>query len=187
MHGLTLPTERDTGTKMKRFIAAALMSLFLLIPISGYASSPYSPESLIRWAGCTAQIVTSDQRSVMSSMYNPYSHTVYIGTAEQYGVTRDFRVAIIFHEVQHCLQGQAGHLDGPGYFQSIVDVELDADRGSADLMCQYHMDGVKILHDLFVWARAEFGYEGDPNHGTLEQRISQGENAMACQLVPPQS
>jgi hypothetical protein len=61
-----------------------------------------------------------------------------------------------------------------------VAYELDADRRSADLACGLGLDGRKLLHDTFQWAHDSFGYNGDDHHGTLAERMSQGDKATAC-------
>lgn len=167
---------------MKKFtVAIILASLLLLVPFQTYAGSPYDPAVLSQWAGCTATVVTNNRVSVDNSMYSPYEHTVYIGTAP--GVPQYVRTIIIFHEVGHCLQRQTGF----DLYNDRVITELDADRIAADLACRYGMDGKQMLHDIFVWAKETFGYDGDAGHGTLVQRISQGELAEACQVIPIQA
>ena len=170
---------------MKKLSAAIILaSLLVLVPFQSQAAW-YDPESLARWAGCRADVQVEPTRSVLGSHYHPGYAILHIGTATD--VPLAHRIIITFHEIGHCLQDQAGHLNYGGPFANLVEVELDADRQAADLACRYGLDGRRMLHDIFVWAKQTFGYTGDDAHGTVEQRISQGDLAEACQPVLAQS
>lgn len=170
----------------KSILAAVLFLTTTLLPFNVGANDLYKPEALARWAGCRANVVTSDQVSITRSYYNYYEHTLYIGTSSDSPLM--VRVIIVFHEIGHCLQAQDGtmtkYYNGP---LQVQDIELDADRRAADLACRYGLPGKSLLHDVFVWAYKTFGYLGDYAHGTISQRIRQGELASACQVVPVQA
>jgi hypothetical protein len=169
---------------MKKFITAVLVGLLLLIPGSASRAGllDVDPASLAKWAGCHATVVTSNDYSPLRSMYFP-GGSIYIGTMPGI-VSREGAIAIAFHEITHCLQDQ----NYPAIWDDRVATELDADRGSADLMCRYGMDGKRILRELFEWFKSmNPDWDGDDNHGTMAQRISQGELAEACRVVPVQT
>ncbi len=165
-----------------------LLAAFLLVLLAATAAAadhrqaPY--ESVVRWAGCTADLVTSDQYSAIESFYLT-DHTLYIGTGANTtaglpAAPAAFELMILLHEIAHCLQQQErSPLEGAAR-------ELDADLRAADLACAMGLDGRRLLHDLFVWAFETLDYVGDEGHGTLAERISQGEAAPAC-LARPQA
>ena len=170
---------------MRRVFAAFLVALIVLVAFPATATHRQAPyEEIIRWARCTAALVTSDERGVVESYYAPYSHQLYVGTQDRADLPQRLAEMILFHEIGHCLQRQAGLFDGSF---SRVQIELDADRWAAEIACSLGRDGKRDLHDLFVWAKETFGYEGDPDHGTLIQRIAQGKNAALCNLPPTQA
>lgn len=163
----------------KRLAVLAALCLALLTPA---AAAPVSRAdrvaSLVRWSGCTAQVYTSDVISATRSFYMPGEHAVYIGTSDE---EPEFVTEMIaLHEVGHCLQAQLGYLETLRAVEGQVAVELDADRWAAQLACAMGLDGPRLLHDLFAWAKAEFDYDGDYAHGTLEQRISASDGADYC-------
>jgi hypothetical protein len=158
-----------------KLLALGLAALFALLPAAGLANQP-TVEDLVRWAGCQANVVTSDQEMYYSSQYNPSTHTLYIGL--QGDIPEDYLIAVTFHEIAHCLQDMEGAFRFP-YRQ--IDLELDADTRSAGLLCAYHKDGPSIVHDLFVHLYKTYGYDGDPTHGTIYERIRAAALAPACQ------
>lgn len=168
---------------MKRLIATLLLSVLSVLSAlpaaADHRQAPY--ERLVRWAQCTATFVTSDEVPVLRSYYDSVEHTLYIGTAELPGLSQELAEIVLFHEIGHCLQEQAG------LFRDLPTIvtELDADRWAADLACALDRDGKRLLHDFFVWAKQTFGYDGDPDHGTLAQRTAQGDNAAMCKLARP--
>lgn len=132
-------------------------------------------ERLAQTFGCKAEIVTDDELSVLGSYYDPLRDRLVVGTGAD-GVPNDVFIIIALHEIGHCLQDQEGRLWG----RRLIDIELEADMLSAEMACQAGLDGRRMLHDAFVWAYETFGYEGDPNHGTLVERIRQGYYAPSC-------
>lgn len=164
---------------MRRLIAALVLVLALVSPLS--ATHRQEPvERLVAWTGCDATVVTSDERSAVESYFSPFTNTVYIGTGANShapAVPVDLALIIILHEAAHCLQWSEGV-----WFDTLVERELDADRRAADLACALGIDGARLLHDLFAWAYEVFGYEGDVDHGTMAQRISQSAGAPNCNL-----
>lgn len=168
---------------MKWLLVLALIFTSLALPADAeHRQVPY--EDIIAWSGCKAALVTSDDRYVIESFYNLMTSTLYIGTKDTADLPQEVAEMVLFHEIGHCLQHQAGLFNEP--IPRVV-VELDADRWAADLACGLHRDGKRLLHDIFVWAYETLGYEGDPGHGTLAQRIAQGDNAAMCKLTPRQA
>jgi len=161
---------------MKTLLALALSLSFVVSASAAHRQASY--EDLVRWAGCEARLVTSDQHEVVESYYSPLEHALYVGTKQLPGLRPEMAEMVLFHEIGHCLQAQAGLGDLP-----TLVLELDADRQAADLACGLGRDGRQLLHDLFVWALKTYDYDGDPSHGTLVQRISQGENASLCRAL----
>ncbi len=159
---------------MKLHAALAISLIALLLPWT-YSLARYPATA--EWAQCHATVVTSDQHSPIESFYQPLTHTLYIGTEEDSSVPYYAGLIILLHEVGHCLQDESGWLDA---HPDTVERELDADRRSADLACGMGLDGRRLLHDTFVWAHDRFDYNGDEDHGSLAERISQGDNAQAC-------
>ena len=170
---------------MKRLLAALV---FVTVLFAGVASAGHKQEEYwryARWAGCTAALITSDERSILESFYRPYTHALYIGTQD---TSQHFMLIVLFHEIGHCLQFQRYTLpEIQEIYQTRVALELDADRLAADLACSMGMEGKRMLRDIFEWAHEEFGYDGDPEHGSLAERIGQGELAPACNPAPIQA
>ena len=174
---------------MKTRVITAFLLAFGLVAIPATATHRQEPyEALVRWATCRAELVTNDDYLTVESYYMPdgSGHGVlYIGTKDMDGLPRELSEMMLFHEIGHCLQDQAGLLSDPAI--SRVQLELDADRWAADLACGLHRDGKRLLRDLFIWTWEQFGYEGDIRHGTLAQRMAQGDNAAMCKLIPIQA
>ena len=170
-----------------RLVAATLLAAVLIaLPFEvsfGKYTWQYDPANfpkIVAWAGCNAALFTSDQASPAESFYDSTYHQMYIGTHEDTDIPYYAGLTILLHETGHCLQDQMGTLTGDAYRADPVRFELDADRWAADLMCGLGLDGRSLLRQTFEWARDAFGYQGDEGHGTLAQRIGQGENARAC-------
>jgi hypothetical protein len=165
------------------FIAAVTLIVSLLAP-SNAIHNDRAVKKLVAWAGCNATVMTSDQQLASDSMFSLQTKTLYIGTRPD-APTYAERI-IILHEIGHCLQLQEG---GIAYFQETgaPGYELDADMRSADLACKLGMDGRRMLHDTMIWAKHTFGYEGDWVHGSLADRIAQGDNAPACKAHATQA
>jgi hypothetical protein len=128
----------------------------------------------VAWAGCKAPVVTSDDHSVLESFFD--GDALYIGTAADtpYYVW----LMVMFHETAHCRQYQAGEeLMSAAYALDPKPWELDADKQSAWLACSLGLDGPALLHDLFIWAYKNYGYDGDSEHGTMAERIHAGDGA----------
>jgi hypothetical protein len=162
---------------MKRylFVIPLIVSLVASPVLAEHRQVPH--EKVIKWAGCQAQLVTSDVIPIAGSAYAPYAHTLYIGTLEAMDTPEFVHQIILFHEIGHCLQFQ----DGVLYEMGTPDRELDADRWAADLACAIGLDGRQMLHDVMVWAKKTFDYDGDYAHGTLQQRIEAGNMARWCE------
>ena len=166
---------------MKKLVVALLVSLLAVLPVSATASwYNETNQDLVRWAGCTATVIEWPQFGPEGSYYLVGSHTIVFGTKPT--MSKDAALMILFHETGHCLQFQNRDRQEVAelFDYSQVNLELDADRWAAQLACARHLDGRTLLHDVFVEAYEKFDYEGDSNHGTLAQRISQGNRAEAC-------
>lgn len=168
---------------MRRALAALAVALILFALPAAAGDKREEALQILKWTGCQAQLVTNEGVPALQSHYSLWSHTVFLGTADYPGLIPDFEELILLHEIGHCLQAQEGVVLALG----TVERELDADRRAADMLCARHKDGKRILHDIMVWAKRAFGYDGDPWHGTLAERIAQGENARLCMIQPPQA
>jgi hypothetical protein len=157
---------------LARLLAAFLLVVFAAQPALAITEADIT--ALARWAGCSADVVASERHSPLDSAYGPLEHTLYIGTAPD--MDPGHMLIVLLHEIGHCLQRQ----DGFAGYASGVEIELDADRIAADLACDLGLNGPGLLRDLFLWVRAKYGYNGDPGHGTLHERIRQGERAKRC-------
>ena len=168
---------------MAAMLAALLIALPFEVSFSQYdwRMDPAQYPKMVQWAGCTAQIDVDADDSPTHSYYVPGYHILHIGAAEDPDVPYYAGLIILLHEVGHCLQFQANPEEHvANYREHPVQYELDADRRSADLACGLGLDGRKLLHDTFQWAHDAFGYNGDEGHGTLSERMSQADNAHAC-------
>ena len=157
---------------MRRLVAALCLVLALAAPVSG---APISTDvdtltSIAEWAGCEAVTVEEDDMLNAFFAVDPYGQPyIFIGTQ----FPEEHRLTVFLHELGHCLQ----YMDG-SFVQMDSEIrELDADGRSAQLACALHMNGPRMVYDLFVWVHETFGYEGDEGHGTLAQRIEQGNHA----------
>lgn len=166
-----------------KVLIATILALTLVTPaFAEHRQDGY--ESWVKWAGCDATLVTDDDREIVSSHYNIVTRTLVIGAKDRSDLPREIAEMILFHEIGHCLQQQAGMFEA---MTPIIVIELDADRWAADLACGMGRDGQRLLHDLMVWAKEVFDYDGDPWHGSLAQRIAQGKNAAFCRIAPHQA
>jgi hypothetical protein len=172
--------------KLKVAIAAVAAAVLLaLTPYTlhlewGWQYNPTNYPKVVEWAGCHATVAIEPDQSPTSSYYVPQLHTLVVGTHEDSEIPYYAGLFILLHETGHCLQHESGWLDRQ---TDIVVVELDADRRGADLACGMGLDGRRILVDTFEWAKQVLGYNGDPNHGTLEMRESQALNAHSCDKI----
>ena len=167
---------------MKRVIGALICFALLLGLVTPVQAHHLDKDlvRVVRWTGCKAQVFTSDEYHAAQSFYDYDKHALYIGTSNTPAV---HLLMIVLHESGHCLQAQIGYLIPLYNAGGSIAVELDADRIATDLACGAGLDGPSMLRNLFAWARATYGYEGDDNHGTMEQRIAQAENALVCRLT----
>jgi hypothetical protein len=168
---------------MAAMLTALLIALPFTVSFSQYdwRLDPAQYPKMVQWAGCTAAIDVDTDDSPVKSYYVPVYHILHIGAAEDPNVPYYAGLIILLHEVGHCLQFQANPEEHVrNYREHPVQYELDADRRSADLACGLGLDGRKLLHDTFQWAHDAFGYNGDDGHGTLSERMSQADNAHAC-------
>lgn len=168
--------------KLAAALAAGLLALLLVVPASVGSHFQTPVERLIAWTGCTASVVTSDEHQPIESHYRIDQHAVYIGTAV-HNTPLTHLVMIVLHESGHCLQMQRGYMFPLYQVGGQVAVELDADRLATDLACGLGLDGPTMLRELFAWALETYEYDGDDNHGTLEQRIDQANHAMVCRII----
>lgn len=174
-----------------RLIGATLSVLMLgtLVHGADYRGWQFDPNNyptIKEWAGCKADLELVWDRSPVTSYYiGGDPGTLVVGAYEDPGIPYYAGLLIFLHEVGHCLQDQDGLLGGYITQEGRVAIELDADRYAADLACRFGLDGKGLLHDLFIWARDTFGYNGDSDHGTLAQRMAQGDNAMSCAIARP--
>jgi hypothetical protein len=146
----------------------------------GWQYNPANYPKVVSWAGCHATVAVEPDQSPITSHYNPQDHVLTVGTHEDDRIPYYAGLIILLHETGHCLQDESGWLDKQ---TDIVVIELDADRRSADLACGMGLDGRGLLVATFEWAKEVLGYNGDPDHGTLDQRESQAMNANACDKV----
>ena len=161
---------------MKRLIA--VMSLLAALTIPAEASHrDFDVRGIVGHAGCRAAVVTSDQHEIWESFYDYDANQLYIGTAP--GVPDAAMLTVLYHEIGHCLQFQDGLFDG----RPAILLELDADRRAADMACRAGMDGRGMLRATLKLAQEVFDYNGDFNHGTLDQRISMGRLALSCEVA----
>jgi len=160
---------------MKKYLILPLLFAMLAGPVQA-AHRALSVQDMVTWAGCKANLVTSDEESVASSFYVPVERTLYIGTQSDPSIPEYVHTMILLHEVGHCLQHQQGYV----FEMAVVERELDADRISVDLACAMGMDGRTMIHDVFMWAYESFGYQGDYAHGTSAERIAQRDKARWC-------
>jgi hypothetical protein len=174
-----------------KLAAVALLAAFLIaLPYQvtfakyDWRYDPAQYPKMAAWAGCRAQVIVTDD-SPVTSYYNSLWHTLVIGGGEDSGVPYYAGLIILLHETGHCLQDQNGTLGD--YGMDPVPYELDADRTAADLACSMGMDGAQMLRDTFDWAHEKFGYNGDPMHGSLDERKSQGDLAPHCMKKEVQS
>jgi hypothetical protein len=103
------------------------------------------------------------------------------------GVPEAVVMAIVLHEIGHCLQDQTIPEFELAYMIDPVRFELDADMRSADLACRRGYDGIRMMRETMDWAHDVYGYNGDSYHGTLQQRKDAGASAPACQAKSIQS
>jgi hypothetical protein len=164
-------------------LAALLIALPFEVAFTQYdwRLDPAQYPQMVQWAGCTADIDVDENDSPVGSYYVPVYHILHIGAKEDANVPYYAGLIILLHEVGHCLQFQANPIEHVGNYRADpVKYELDADRRSADLACGLGLDGRALLRQTLQWAHDAFGYNGDDKHGTLAERMSQGENARAC-------
>jgi hypothetical protein len=159
---------------MRRLVAALCLVLALVVPVaSGPAISTDvdTLTSIAEWAGCAD--VTVHEADILNAYFGVDMMTglpvILIGTQ----FPEEHRLTVFLHELGHCLQ----FMDGSIMEMDIETRELDADGRSAQLACALHMNGPKMVRDLLVWVHETFGYDGDEDHGTLAQRIEQGNRA----------
>jgi hypothetical protein len=178
---------------MIRLLGLLLALMVLVAPVS--AGEP-SYQDIVQTMGCRAPVFTSNEVSPLSSFYlshdavdiwgTVYRSGLYLGTESD--VPPELALIIVLHETGHCLQHQAyGDLFEPLYALYPAVFELDADRQAADMACQMGRDGDGLMRQLLEWVHARYGYDGDPDHGTLIERMSMGHGAPACHPVHVQS
>lgn len=173
--------------KFKLAVTTLLAALLIVLPYEvaftkyEWRYDPANYAQMASWTGCTAQLDVDENVSPAGSYYMPVYHILHIGTKDDPEIPYYAGLIILLHETGHCLQFQADPLAHVrNYRADPVKYELDADRRSADLACALGLDGRGLLRQTFQWAHDAFGYNGDDNHGTLEQRMSQADNARAC-------
>ena len=161
--------------------AAVLMALTpYTLTLIDWQFDPTNYPKVVRWAGCHATVAANEDAGPEASFYIPMAKTMVVGTKADDSIPYYAGLFILLHETGHCLQDESGWLDKQ---TDIVVVELDADRRGADLACGMGLDGRQILIDTFDWAHRVLGYNGDMNHGSLEQRMGQAANAHACDKI----
>lgn len=172
------------------------MKIAILALLSLLVTQPPSYVDIVRAAGCDAPVHESSQvsstrsfhlsRDVMTPDGRVYERGLYIGTSPS--VPADVTLLIVLHETGHCLQHQEmGDLFDQLYQVAPQVLELDADRRAADLACRLGLDGPAMLTRAFEWLRQEYGYEGDPAHGSVEERVAMSVHASACHALPSQN
>src|SRR5580765_6468145 len=130
---------------MKRLsvvLASVLLLAGTLLPVQASWLHPTQAD-MVRWAGCSATLITSDEHSPFESMYSPERNRLYFGTSKE-EIPEDEALMILAHEISHCLQHQEGISFAPDP-DDRAPTELDADRRGADLLCSLlHKDGARI-------------------------------------------
>ena len=160
-------------------VALAILSAVISPPAQASWLRP-TPGDMVKWAGCSATLVTSSEHSPYESFYDPSQHRIYFGTKPEPGMREALAEQILLHETGHCLQWQKG-VNPADYDWDHSKLELEADYIGVGLACSVlHRDGAQLNHDLLLDAHQRFDYNGDPNHGTLEQRIRVGYTNPAC-------
>jgi hypothetical protein len=164
---------------MKALLAVLLMLCTLLVPLSAPALSiPTDVASLTaiaEWAGCKNVVVADVEGFGFNAYFGIDMSTgrpaiVFInGTS----IPEQHRFMIFLHELGHCLQ----YMEGVIFQMDTQTRELDADGRATQLACALHMDGPRMLDELWDWANETFGYDGDPDHGTLDERREQANRA----------
>lgn len=86
-----------------------------------------------------------------------------------------YKLAIFYHELGHCMQ----YNEGLGGEIGPAD-EQDADKRGANFACQNGMDGIELMTEELTWLHETYGYNGDPGHGTLDERIAAASSAEIC-------
>jgi hypothetical protein len=173
--------------KFKLTVAAMVAALLIALPFEvaftkyEWRFDPANYPKMVQWAGCTAELDVDENDSPAGSYYVPGYHVLHIGAKDDPAIPYYAGLMILLHETGHCLQFQANPEEHVrNYRANPVKYELDADRRSADLACGLGLDGRTLLRQTFQWAHDSFGYNGDDQHGTLVERMSQGDNARAC-------
>lgn len=173
--------------KLKLAVATLLATLLIVLPVEVkwsryvWAYDPAHYAEIVQWAGCTAAVDVDPTDSIVGSFYVPGLHVMHIGTRLDDDVPYYTGLIVLLHETGHCLQFQADP-DGQilKYRMDPSVYELDADRRAAEMACGLGLDGQRLLHDVMIWAHDTFGYNGDPSHGTLDQRIHADDGGDAC-------
>ena len=128
--------------------------------------------------GCNAPIMYENE-SIAGSYFD--GEALHIGTIIPEGLPAPH--IIVLHEIGHCVQAANG-LTRLSYKLNPSKYELDADRLAVEFACQLGRDGWRDNYDILMFIHDEFGYEGDPEHGSLAARIHAGDNAPSCQRIP---
>jgi hypothetical protein len=169
------------GNGMRALLASLLAITLSLTPISASALTHQQVVDMSHWAGCRAEVVTSDEASATDSSFQvEESATIYFGTAKEEGMTDEMQTLILFHEVSHCLQYQEDYIFHMYQEDGQKAVELDADYRGVQLACAYHLNGRQLIDDVFSWMLQNFGYTGDWRHGSIWERMAQGDKADWC-------
>ncbi len=166
-------------------IAALLIAIPLEVTWSKYVwqYDPANYTKIVQWAGCTAAVDMDADDSVVNSYYIPGYHVLHVGTRPERNSPYYVGLVVLLHETGHCLQFQGAvspDEQADKYQNDPVRYELDADRQAAEMACGIGLDGKKLLLDTFTWAHDAFGYDGDPGHGTLYERIHADDFGSAC-------
>jgi hypothetical protein len=161
---------------MKTLVALLLSLAVLVVPVAGDPAIPNSPAafaSIAEWAGCQNVTVSALETGGRFNAFfgvHPITGQPVIVFLNADSIPDQHRFTVFLHELAHCLQWGEGYIDK----LDSVTLELDADGRAAQLACALGMDGPRMVREAFEWMRDTFGYQGDPGHGTLAQRIAQG-------------
>lgn len=162
----------------------AVIALFIVLVVSPTAyQDAVIARGFMDRAGCRAELVTSEMRSIFESGFSAERNTLYYGTGDIEALPDSGRT-VLFHEIGHCLQHQSG-LTEEAYRGGSVVYELDADRLGADIACRLGYNGVRDSKEFIEWVHATYGYTGDTGHGSIWQRKRQSDYAWSCQ--PPEA
>lgn len=86
---------------------------------------------------------------------------------------------VLLHEVGHYLQWRA--LGADRFSVDGVALEWDADVFAVNAACSLGYDGIALIRAFEAWVFVHYGYEGDPEHGLMADRVANAAaRAISC-------